>query len=261
DESTYLCLAKPARRANPGVTLHIGDAMRAHIAGVSDEHPGARVVRFEATDGDVEGAIDTAGTAPLPPYIRTRLDDPGRYQTVYADGKAESAAAPTAGLHFTERAISSLRERGVAWTAVQLEVGLATFVPIRATTLDAHVMHQERCTVSQKTADAVDVTRRQGGRVIAVGTTVVRTLESHTTATGALWAGSHDTSLYITPGFRFRVVDGLLTNFHQPRSSLLALLAAFVGADRWRMAYDHALVHGYRFLSFGDCMLCWRRDA
>jgi S-adenosylmethionine:tRNA ribosyltransferase-isomerase len=189
------------------------------------------------------------------------LLDGQRYQTVYATGDPASAAAPTAGLHFTERLRTALAARSIGWATVQLDVGLGTFAPITATDVRDHRMHAERCTLPPATATAIAATRAAGGRVVAVGTTAVRTLESRVDSAGQLRPGSMSTELFITPGHRFAVVDGLLTNFHQPRSSLLVLLAAFIGAREWRDAYDHALAHGYRFLTFGDCMLCWRPDA
>jgi S-adenosylmethionine:tRNA ribosyltransferase-isomerase len=214
-------------------------------------------VRFETHESDVEAAIERLGQAPLPPYIHTPLADASRYQTVYASGDVESAAAPTAGLHFTPEVIAALRRRGVGWSSVRLEVGLGTFAPIRSETLRAHAMHEERYSLSEQAASDIARARARGGRVIAVGTTVVRVLESCADAAGALRAGSGSTHLFITPGQRFQVVDGLVTNFHQPRSTPLVLVAAFIGMQRWPAAYAHALAHDYRFLSFGDAMLCW----
>jgi S-adenosylmethionine:tRNA ribosyltransferase-isomerase len=256
----YTALVRPGRRLRQGARVTIARGLRITIDGAASGHPGARVVRLSA-HGDVEAAIAAAGEAPLPPYIHLPLTDPDRYQTIYAAGDAASAAAPTAGLHFTQRVHHALADRGVGWTTVQLDVGLGTFAPISATDVRSHRMHAERCTLPEAAASRIEDTRAQGGRVIAVGTTVVRTLESHLDRAGRLRPGTHSTDLFITPGHRFAVVDGLLTNFHQPRSSLLVLLAAFTGGEVWRRAYDHALHGGYRFLSFGDCMLCWRHGA
>ncbi len=213
-------------------------------------------MRFDAPGGDVDAAIEAAGRVPLPPYIRATLDDPGRYQTVYAAGRPESAAAPTAGLHFTPAVLAALDAAGVERTAVRLEVGLATFAPIRHDRVEDHPMHEERYALPEAAAEAVAAARARGGRVIAVGTTAVRVLESRAHDDGTVEAGEGVTRLYLRPGTPIRAVDGLLTNFHQPRSSLLVLLAAVVG-ERWRAAYAHGLDGGYRFLSFGDCMLCW----
>jgi S-adenosylmethionine:tRNA ribosyltransferase-isomerase len=252
----FTALVRPGRRLHTGATVTVGDALRVTVAGPAPGHPGARVVTVSGRT-DVETAIAELGEAPLPPYIRTPLDDPRRYQTVYATGEPASAAAPTAGLHFTARVRDALARRGVGWATLQLDVGLGTFAPITTADVRSHRMHAERCTLPAATAAAVQDARAHGGRVVAVGTTVVRTLESLVERDGGLRPGAVSTGLFITPGHRFGVVDGLLTNFHQPRSSLLVLLAAFVG-DSWRGAYQHALAHGYRFLSFGDCMLCWR---
>ncbi len=260
DRSRFTALVRPGRRLHGGARVTVGDHLRVTVAGPAPGHAGARVVDLDAA-GDVEAAIAAAGEAPLPPYITTPLADPQRYQTVYASGDPASAAAPTAGLHFTARVHAALARRGIGWATVQLDVGLGTFAPITSADVRSHRMHTELCTLPPATAARIDAARAGRGRVVAVGTTTVRTLESHAGATGALQPGTLSTELFITPGHRFTVVDGLLTNFHQPRSSLLVLLAAFAGDPRWRRAYDHALAHGYRFLSFGDCMLSWREDG
>lgn len=252
----YSCLTRPARRLTEGVEVSFGGALRATITGRSNGHASERTVRLHVTDGDVASAVREVGEAPLPPYIRGYSGDPERYQTVYAQGAPESAAAPTAGLHFTPRVLDALSSRGVEWTTVRLDVGLGTFAPMRGERVEEHEMHRERYEVTEQAAAAVARTRARGGRVIAVGTTVVRVLETCTGESGVPRAGGGSSQLFIRPGHSFRAVDGMLTNFHQPRSSLLVLLAAFIG-DGWRDAYAHALAGGYRFLSFGDCMLCW----
>jgi S-adenosylmethionine:tRNA ribosyltransferase-isomerase len=257
--NAFTALVRPGRRLHRGATMTAGPGLHITIAGPAAGHPGARVVSIDA-ESDVESAVAAAGEAPLPPYIHAPLHDRERYQTVYATGPPASAAAPTAGLHFTDRVRTALAARGVGWATLQLDVGLGTFAPITAAHVRGHRMHAERCTLPATTAAGIEATHADGGRVIAVGTTVVRTLES-CSGDGRLRPGTMSTDLFITPGRPFRVVDGLLTNFHQPRSSLLVLLAAFIGMDAWRAAYDHALRHGYRFLSFGDCMLCWRGDS
>ena len=256
--ATYSCLARPAKHVVAGTEVSIGSSLRAAVTAVVGGHAGERLVRFEAAHGDVETAIEAAGEAPLPPYIEAHLADSERYQTVYAAGDAASAAAPTAGLHFTPAVMSALEPRGIGWATLSLDVGLATFAPIRSERIDSHRMHREHFALPGATAAAINDTRGSGGRVVAVGTTVVRVLESCATADGVVQDGSGATELFIRPGHRFHAVDGLLTNFHQPRSSLLVLLAAFIGMEPWRAAYTHALAGGYRFLSFGDCMLCWR---
>ncbi len=260
DTSRFTALVRPGRRLHEGARVRVADRLLVTVGGAAPGHPGARVVTLLA-DGDVDEVIAHVGETPLPPYIHAPLADPGRYQTLYAAGAPASAAAPTAGLHFTARVHHELRARGIEWATLQLDVGLGTFAPITADDVRGHRMHAERCTLPAATAARIEAVRARGGRVIAVGTTVVRTLESRADRAGALEPGTRSTALYITPGYRFRIVDGLLTNFHQPRSSLLVLLAAFIGEERWRRAYSHALQAGYRFLSFGDCMLCWRDGA
>jgi S-adenosylmethionine:tRNA ribosyltransferase-isomerase len=255
-EGSYLCLAGPARLATPGAIIRIGTDLQATIIGPSGAHPGGRWVTFDAEDADA--AIEAAGEAPLPPYIHEALADPSRYQTLYATGTPDSAAAPTAGLHFTTRVLDGLRERGIGWATLRLDVGLGTFAPIRTESVEEHEMHEEQYALPATTVDAIAAARDAGGRVIAVGTTVVRVLETCATDTGVPRAGTGRTRLFIRPGHHFRVVDGLVTNFHQPRSSLLVLLDAFAGEERRRAAYAHALQGEYRFLSLGDCMLCWR---
>ena len=252
----YQCLARPARLAGPGAVVHVGPGFRATVVGISATHRGGRSVTFDSEDPDA--AIERLGAAPLPPYIHRELHDPERYQTTYATGDPESAAAPTAGLHFTAATIERLREAGIGWATLRLDVGLATFAPIRTENVEDHPMHEERYALPKATVAAIEQTRAAGGRIVAVGTTVVRVLESCADAGGTIRPGNGVTTLFIHPGHPFRAVDGLLTNFHQPRSSLLVLLAAFIGDERWRSAYVHALDAGYRFLSLGDCMLCWR---
>jgi len=260
-DGRYACLVRPGRRLTAGRSILAGEGLRATVEGEGGGHPGARIVRFESEDGGVDSAIERLGTVPLPPYIHAALDDPQRYQTVFASGDPQSAAAPTAGLHFTPRIIDEINACGVETATVRLEVGLGTFAPIRSDTVGAHEMHEERYELPQQTADAIARTRARGGRVVAVGTTAVRTLETCAAQPGLVTARSGSTRLFLRPGTPFNVVDGLLTNFHAPRSSLVVLLAAFVGVERWRDAYAHALRGDYRFLSFGDCMLCWRANS
>lgn len=257
-DGRYSCLVRPGRRLRPGRTVSFAGGLGATIEGDTEGHPGARLVRFHSEDGDTDAAIERLGAVPLPPYIHADLPDSERYQTVYAQSPPQSAAAPTAGLHFTPHILEALHEKGVRTTTVRLEVGLGTFAPIRAERVDAHEMHEERFELPPQAAEDIAATRSSGGRVVAVGTTAVRTLESCATPDGTVEPQRGATRLFIRPGTPFRVVDGMLTNFHAPRSSLVVLVSAFIGRNRWRQAYDHALQHGYRFLSFGDCMLCWR---
>ena len=259
-DGRYACLVRPGRRLRDGRRVALGDGLSATVEGEADGHPGARIVRFACADGEIDQAIERLGTVPLPPYIHSPLADPQRYQTLFAAGAPESAAAPTAGLHFTPRILAAIAERGVDVATVRLEVGLGTFAPIRTASIDEHEMHEESYELPEATATAIARTRERGGRVIAVGTTAVRTLETCAAndSTGDVAAARGSTRLFLRPGTPFRVTDVLLTNFHAPRSSLVVLVAAFIGVERWRAAYAQALARDYRFLSFGDCMLCWR---
>jgi S-adenosylmethionine:tRNA ribosyltransferase-isomerase len=240
---TWTALVRPGRRLSPGTVLLAGD--RAAVVVGADAGGGRRVVRLLVDDLEAIG-----GEIPFPPYIHDGTGiDPERYQTVYARWPG-SVAAPTAGLHLTPGVIDACRGRGVTVATVELAVGLDTFRPVTAPTLAGHVMHTERYRVPPETVAACRRARATGGRVVAVGTTTVRALEA-AAHTGLL---EGRTDLFIRPGFEFRVVDVLLTNFHQPRSTLLVLLATFYG-PQWRELYQAALVEGYRFLSFGDAML------
>lgn len=241
-------LISPARRIRPGVDIQIGPVVATVVSGPDD---GKVMVTF-----DDETPLETIGDVPLPPYITANLDDPERYQTVYAR-QVGSSAAPTAGLHFTGRVFDALNEAGIAVANVELRVGLGTFRPITTPNVADHVMHREWCRVPPETAAAIKTTRQAGGRVVAIGTTTVRTLETFADGAGSVSSGETETDLYITPGYQFTAVDLLVTNFHVPGSSLLVMLAAFTG-EGWRTAYQAALERGYRFLSFGDAMLCER---
>ncbi|MDQ6614091.1 MAG: tRNA preQ1(34) S-adenosylmethionine ribosyltransferase-isomerase QueA [Actinomycetota bacterium] len=246
DSTTWTALVRPGRRLPTGTRLLRGDQELVEVGEPVGD--GRRRVRLLSGDRPVSQFLDWAGIVPLPPYIHESLADSGRYQTVYAD-RPGSVAAPTAGLHLSAEVLDACRARGVTIAEVDLAVGVGTFRPISALQVEDHVMHQERYCVPPATVVAC----REARRVVAVGTTTVRALES-AAATGCL---SGQTGLYIRGGFRFRVVDVLLTNFHQPRSSLLVLLEAFCG-PRWRDLYRVALGEGYRFLSFGDAMLVGR---
>lgn len=245
-------LVRPARRLRAGVVVEFGP-LRGEL--VSDPVDG--VARLVLTGkGEVEELVEEIGEVPLPPYIRRSLPDPERYQTVFAS-RLGSAAAPTAGLHFTPTILEALRHRGVMRAEIDLEVSWATFRPIGVERLEDHPMGVERFRISKEVEQKVRRCRARGGRVVAVGTTVVRTLETAAASDGLVTAQQGETDLYLTPGCRFRVVDMLVTNFHAPRSSLVALVWAFMGR-KWRDAYRTALARGYRFLSFGDAMLAER---
>lgn len=250
-DGRWEALARPSRRLRPGIVIDFG-SFRATVE--SEPKDGRIQVSFDASDA--EQVIADAGTVPLPPYFTGHLDDPERYQTLFAN-VAGSAAAPTAGLHFTDDVVKRLLERDIAIATVDLHVSLDTFRPMTVTDIEDHEMHSEWCSISEATAQAVTDARDRGGRVVSIGTTVVRTLESLGDGSGGVRAGQHRTSLFLRPGSHFTVVDLLVTNFHLPRSTLLVLLAGFMG-PKWRQAYETALSRGYRFLSFGDAMLAER---
>jgi S-adenosylmethionine:tRNA ribosyltransferase-isomerase len=219
---------------------------------------GRRTVEL-TSEGDLYEILDETGRTPLPPYIKRSTEglepaDRERYQTVYAREKG-SIAAPTAGLHFTPRLLRRLRERGIEITELTLHVGYGTFQPVRTDEVEDHRMESERYSLSVETVEAVERARSRGGRVVAVGTTTVRTLEAAAAGSGRPSPGEGETDLFIYPGFRFQVVDSLLTNFHLPRSSLLFLVSAFAGTEVIRRAYGEAIRERYRFYSYGDCML------
>jgi S-adenosylmethionine:tRNA ribosyltransferase-isomerase len=244
-------LARPSRRLRPGVEIDF-EGLRARIVA----GPSRGMVVIDLIAPDVEAAIDVAGEVPLPPYFTGQLTDTGRYQTMFARTTG-SAAAPTAGLHFTPEVVSGLHGRGIEVAFVDLHVGVDTFRPIASEEIEEHKMHSEWCSVPEAAAGAVWAARERGCRVVAVGTTVVRTLETMARDDGTVEAGEGETDLFLRPGSRFRVVDALVTNFHVPGSTLVVLVAAFMG-ERWRGAYDIALERGYRFLSFGDAMYAER---
>jgi S-adenosylmethionine:tRNA ribosyltransferase-isomerase len=251
--SRWRALVRPGPRCRPGVTLAVGDA-RLAIVGVAAD--GARLV--ERRDGAVEDLLTAHGLPPLPPYIarhaKPAAEDWERYQTVFAQAPG-SVAAPTAGLHFSEALLARLRGRGVEIHAITLHVGPATFRPVTAPSVEAHTLPPERATVSAATAAAVTAARREGRRVVAVGTTVTRSLESAAGEDGRVEPLEGHATITIRPGHRFRAVDALITNFHLPRSSLLILVSAFAGRELILGAYGHAVAAGYRFYSYGDATL------
>jgi S-adenosylmethionine:tRNA ribosyltransferase-isomerase len=256
DERTWDCLVRPGRRARPGTRLELSERLRAEVTGMGAD--GRRRVVFSEP---VEPHLDALGHVPLPPYI-DRPDEPedrDRYQTVWAR-EPGAIAAPTAGLHFSRELLAELEARGVERAAVTLHVGLGTFKPVTAELVHEHRMDAERWTVPEATAAAIERARGERRRVVAVGTTAVRALEGAAAALGGeLGAGSGSTALFIVPGFRFQVVDVLLTNFHLPRSTLLMLVSAFAERERVLAAYREAVELGYRFFSYGDAMLAERR--
>jgi S-adenosylmethionine:tRNA ribosyltransferase-isomerase len=251
-------LVRPGRRLPAGARIDFGDAS-AEVADVLAD--GTRVLRF-APAVDLRALVAARGEMPLPPYVGPGdAERAARYQTVFARVPG-SVAAPTASLHFSTDVLEAVRARGVTIVPLVLDVGLGTFRPMSGERLDTHAMHPERYVIPHATAAAVERARADGRRVIAAGTTVVRALESAALADGAVAAGSGTTALFITPGFNFRVVNALLTNFHLPQSTLLVLVAAFMGRERALSAYEHAIAQGYRFFSFGDAMFIIRdRDS
>lgn len=245
-------LVRPGRRLKPGTVVQVGgSALYVEIGGAAAE--GTRLIRLGGVEHPLE-EVHRVGEMPTPPYIRERLTDPDRYQTIYAREEG-SAAAPTAGLHFTPGLLDRVRAQGVAIAFVTLHVGLDTFRAVQATDPAQHQMHREAYRLPPSVADAVDRARRNGGRVVAVGTTTVRVLETCATERGTVQAGEGWTDLFILPGFRFRVVDAMLTNFHLPQSTLLMMVSAFAGRESILRAYAEAIRHEYRFYSFGDCLL------
>lgn len=245
-------LMKPAKKAKIGTTITFGDG-RLKAAVVEEGEEGARVLEF-SYDGIFLEILESLGEMPLPPYITEKLDEAERYQTVYAE-EIGSAAAPTAGLHFTKEVLEKIEAKGIKLTFLTLHVGLGTFRPVSVDSLENHTMHSEFYQLSQETADVLNETKAQGGRVIAVGTTSIRTLETIAQKNeGKLAADSGWTDIFIKPGYSFKFVDAFLTNFHLPKSTLIMLVSAFASRDFVLEAYHHAVKERYRFFSFGDAM-------
>ncbi len=250
ENDVWECLVKPGRKARPGTVLDFGGLMRGTILDIIDD--GTRLIQFEY-EGIFEEILDQLGEMPLPPYITHKLEDRDRYQTVYAKYNG-SAAAPTAGLHFTKELLEEIREKGVEIAELTLHVGLGTFRPVKEDTVEEHQMHSEFYRVEKEEAEKVNRVRREGGRIVAVGTTSCRTLEAATDDDGILQAGSGWTDIFIYPGYQFRMVDALITNFHLPKSTLIMLVSALAGKDHVLAAYEEAVRERYRFYSFGDAM-------
>nr|WP_320145796.1 tRNA preQ1(34) S-adenosylmethionine ribosyltransferase-isomerase QueA [uncultured Anaeromusa sp.] len=242
-------LVRPGRKLRPGTEVVFSEELSAVIEDTTEF--GGRIVRFRC-QGVFEEILQRLGEVPLPPYIHEQLSDPERYQTVYARENG-SAAAPTAGLHFTPELLTQLREQGIQTAYVTLHVGLGTFRPVAVESIQDHVMHSEQYAISAETAALINETRRQGGRVIAVGTTAVRTLET-AGQSGQMQPCSGFTNIFIYPGYEYKIIDGLITNFHLPKSTLLMLVSALVGRERVLAAYKEAVEQRYRFFSFGDAM-------
>lgn len=250
-DGRWECLSRPGRKTRPGQELLFGDGeLRATVEAVAEG--GNRIVQFHY-EGIFLEVLERLGKMPLPPYIKAELADSERYQTVYSR-EPGSAAAPTAGLHFTEALLEQIRAKGVKVCFVTLHVGLGTFRPVKEEEIEDHPMHAEFCIVPEKTARIINETKAAGGRVVAVGTTSCRTLESVATQYGAIKPCEGFTDIFIYPGYQFKVLDGLVTNFHLPESTLIMLVSAFAGYDNVMNAYRIAVEERYRFFSFGDCM-------
>jgi S-adenosylmethionine:tRNA ribosyltransferase-isomerase len=244
-------LVKPGKKAKPGAEIIFGDGiLKGTVLEVVEE--GNRLIQF-SYEGIFEEILDQLGEMPLPPYITHKLKDKNRYQTVYAKNEG-SAAAPTAGLHFTKELLAQVEEMGVKIAHVTLHVGLGTFRPVKVEDVTEHHMHSEFYVVEEDQAKLINDTKKAGGRIISVGTTSCRTLESATGADGVLKAGSGWTDIFIYPGYQFKMIDGLITNFHLPESTLLMLVSALAGKESIMAAYEEAVKERYRFFSFGDAM-------
>jgi S-adenosylmethionine:tRNA ribosyltransferase-isomerase len=252
DHHTWETLVKPGRKARIGDKFSFGEGvLKAEIVDYGDE--GARIIRFEF-EGIFESHLDQLGTMPLPPYIQTQLEDQERYQTVFSKTPG-SAAAPTAGLHFTQELLERIEELGVSVAYITLHVGLGTFRPVKVDNVLDHKMHAEYYEISAETAALINHTKSKSGRIITVGTTSTRTLEGATSELGLVEAGSGWTDIFIYPGYKFKVVDGIITNFHLPESTLIMLVSALAGKENVMNAYAVAVQESYRFFSFGDAML------
>ncbi len=245
-------LVRPGRRLKPGTRCSFGNGLlRGEILG-NVEETGGRTVRF-SWEGVFEELLDRLGEMPLPPYIHEKLQNAERYQTVYARQEG-SAAAPTAGLHFTPELLDRISAMGVTTVPILLHVGLGTFRPVKEEDVDRHVMHSEFCQVTPEAAEALNGIRRAGGRIVCVGTTSVRTLETMADETGIIHAGARDTAIFIRPGVAMKATDALITNFHLPQSTLLMLVSAMMGREEALRVYEEAVKERYRFFSFGDAM-------
>ena len=250
-DKTWECLVRPGKKLRTGAKVSFGDGeLTAEIVG--EVEGGNRLVRFHY-EGIFLEVLERLGKMPLPPYIKAELSDPERYQTVYSR-ELGSAAAPTAGLHFTKELLEQIEAMGAHLAYVTLHVGLGTFRPVKEENITDHEMHAEYCMISQKTADIINETKAKGGRVICVGTTSCRTIESWAAEDGTLKESAGWTKIYIYPGYRFKVLDGLITNFHLPESTLLMLVSALAGREHILAAYEEAVREKYRFFSFGDAM-------
>lgn len=252
ENNVWECLCKPGKRAKIGTEFVFGEGLvDCEVVDVTED--GNRKIKFNCDSKEIYTILDKIGKMPLPPYITEELKDGERYQTVYSK-ELGSAAAPTAGLHFTTEMLEQIKEKGVKIGYVTLHVGLGTFRPVKVDDVTNHKMHSEHYHISQETADLINETKKNGGRVISVGTTSTRTLESVATKNGCICEDEDDTSIFIYPGYKFKCIDALVTNFHLPESTLIMLISAFAGYDNVMNAYKIAVQEKYRFFSFGDAM-------
>ena len=251
EDDKWQTLVKPGKKCKVNDIIEFDETLKLKIVDILED--GQRVVKF-IYDGIFNEILDRLGTMPLPPYITEKLDDPDRYQTVYSKHEG-SAAAPTAGLHFTKEVLKKLEEKGVNLVYVTLHVGLGTFRPVKVDDVTKHQMHSEYYIITKEACDIINNTKKQGKRVIAVGTTSCRVLESATNDDGVIHPHAEETSIFIYPGYKFKMIDGLLTNFHLPESTLIMLVSALATKDKIMKAYKIAVEEKYRFFSFGDCML------
>lgn len=264
EETRWLALVRPGRRLQPGTAIAFGDPNDPTLTALvesRDEATGGRIIKLSAPHSEdllesaaIKSAIYQLGQVPLPPYITQSEALPEQYQTVFAR-KQGAVAAPTAGLHFTDNLLTRLREKGIQTAEITLHVGIGTFRPVEVTDIETHQMHQERIEVSAQTVEQIRKTKANGGRVIAVGTTSTRALEGAAAASGELKPYTGKTEIFIYPGYQWQVIDGLITNFHLPESSLLMMVSALIGRERLMRLYKEAIAQNYRFYSFGDAML------
>lgn len=252
ENNVWECLCKPGKRAKIGTSFSFGEGLvDCEVIDITED--GNRIIRFDCDSKEIYNILDKIGKMPLPPYITAELKNGERYQTVYSK-ELGSAAAPTAGLHFTKEMLEKIKQKGIKIGYVTLHVGLGTFRPVKVDDVTKHKMHTEHYAISKETADLINETKKNGGRVISVGTTSTRTLESVATKNGCICEDEDDTSIFIYPGYEFKCVDALVTNFHLPESTLIMLVSAFSDFDTVMNAYNTAVNEKYRFFSFGDAM-------
>lgn len=250
-DDIWECLVRPGKKMKIGTIIEFSNILKGEVLDITES--GERIIKF-TYDGIFENILDEVGIIPLPPYIHEKLEDKERYQTIYSKYKG-SVAAPTAGLHFTEELLKKIREKGVKTVYLTLHVGLGTFRPVKEDNIEDHVMHTEIYNVPEETVNVIKKAKESGNRIFAVGTTSVRTLESLSHSDTGFKAGYGDTNIFIYPGFEFKIVDVLITNFHLPKSTLLMLVSAFSDREKVLIAYEEAKKNDYRFFSFGDAML------